>query len=114
MTDGMGNTYRLGYWLMIVGILMSSLATASIGNPNNRIAEIRIAPGKRMIVMKLFSGVCREYSGPRPLASEARLLEGLSECDLDSLPKSNRCQGHYPAAFPASTPTAFGARPADR
>ena len=22
MTDGMGNTYRLGYWLMIVGILI--------------------------------------------------------------------------------------------
>jgi hypothetical protein len=58
---------------------MSSLATAEIANPNNRIAEIRIATRKRMIVIESFSGVRREYCGPRMLASDARLLEDFSE-----------------------------------
>src|SRR5688572_9931340 len=70
---------------------MSSLATAGIANPNNRIAEIRIATRKRMMVMELFSGVRTEYSGPALLASETTPLEGLGNVKLiDRIRQSDR------------------------
>src|SRR5688572_24561525 len=69
---------------------MSSLPSAGIANPNNRIAEIRSDPRKRIIVIELFSGVRREYSAPRPRASETMLLEGFSERELVSIGSGNQ------------------------